>query len=70
MSDVGHRLTVRHEVVSPGEVVSVQTSAGCEFPFRFCGQALGRPPRVGERVSKGDVDDRMIVQPVRSLAGP
>ena len=65
---VGHHGAAGSEVAAPGEDGAVQAAAGGELPFRFAGQLLAGPGRVGLGVLGGHMRDRVVAQPLDAAA--
>ena len=62
---VGHEAPAGTLLIPPGEDRPIQPATSGELPFRFGGKLRSRPGAIGFRIGKGDMDDRMIGQPVK-----
>ncbi len=58
---VRQHLSIRRQLITPGEFAALMTAARGEFPFRFGGQVLAGPGSVGRDIVPGHVDDRVFV---------
>src|SRR5215510_449465 len=58
----------RLQLVAPWIAISIEASARGEFEFRFCGQTLAGPLRIGQCILERDVHDRMILAVLNAAA--